>query len=294
MTPIRTPRTFSICAATILCVLATMCAAAKSVAAQDMPLQTVDTDTVAPGHLLGQVGFNFFHNETFPLSGLTGDLTDVGVINIRSGLGNIVEIDIQGISQEFLSIHQQGFSYVTLNLQGSNSTNDIGDFSFWTKVRFFGEKEKRPALALRFGYQMPNSDQSRGIGTNSEDIFGELAIQKHFGKLKVFGNLGLAILTSPNTVFSQNDELMYGAAFSYAARPRFRIVGEVNGRYDDRPFSPNLVGTESHGQGRLGVQIDAGGLTWSAAAIAGVNRADARIGFTFGVSKDFRLFGGKN
>jgi hypothetical protein len=288
----RISRTLPVLAGAII--LAATAAVSQPAAAQDLPLQTADTDTIAPGHILGQVGFNFFHNENFPLSGLTGDLTDVGVINIRSGLGNIVEIDIQGIAQEFLAIHQQGFSYVTLNLQGSNSTNDIGDFSFWTKVRFFGEKDKRPALALRFGYEMPNSDQARGIGTNSEDIFGEFAIQKHFGKLKVFGNVGLAILTSPNTVFSQNDELMYGAAFSYPVRPRFRIVGEINGRYNDRPFAPELVGTESHGQGRLGVQIDAGGLTWSASGIAGVNRPDARVGFTFGVSKDFHLFGGKN
>jgi hypothetical protein len=265
---------------------------APPAAAQDLPLRTVDTDTISPGHLLGQIGFNFFHNENFPLSGLTGDLTDVGVINIRSGLGSIVEIDIQGIAQEFLAIHSQGFSYVVLNLPSATSTNDVGDFSFWTKVRFFGEKEKRPALALRFGYEMPNSDQSQGIGTNSESIFGEFAIQKHFGKLKVFGNIGLAILTAPNTLFSQNDELMYGGAFSYPVKPRLRIVGEVNGRYNDRKFSPDLVGTESHGQGRLGVQIDAGGLTWSVAGIAGVNKPDASVGFTFGVSKDFHLFGG--
>jgi Putative MetA-pathway of phenol degradation len=278
--------------AAIVCAIAAISVASISTPAQDMPLQTVDTDTVAAGHLRGQVGFNFFHNESFPLSGLSGDLTDVGVINIRSGLGNIVEIDIQGIAQEFLSIQQHGISSVTLNLPNANSTNDIGDFSFWTKVRFFGEKGKRPALALRFGYQMPNSDQSRGIGTNSEDIFGELAMQKHFGKLKVFGNVGLAILTSPNALFSQNDELMYGAAFSYPVRPRLRIVGEVNGRYNDRGSSSALIGTESHGQGRVGLQIDAGGLTWSVAGIAGVNKSDARAGFTFGISKDFRLFGG--
>lgn len=260
--------------------------------AQDFPLVTPEADTVAPGHLLGQIGYDFLHNQCFPLSGLCGDLSDVGVVNIRTGVGSIVEIQITGIAQEFLSISQRNGSFVPLSLSVTNSTHDVGDFSFWTKVRFFGEKEKRPALALRFGYEMPNSNQALGIGTNSESIYGEFILQKHFQKLKVWGNVGLAILTSPNTLYGQNDELMYGFAMSYPIKPKFRILGEINGRYNDRVIVPELEGTESHGQGRFGVQYDAGGLTWSAAAISGVNAPDTRIGFILGVSKDFKIFGG--
>lgn len=264
--------------------------------AQDLPLVTPEADTVPMGHLLGQIGYDFLHNQCFPLSGLCGDLSDVGVVNIRTGVGSIVEIQIQGIAQEFLSIHQRNGSFVPLSLDVTNSTHDVGDFSFWTKVRFFNEKGTRPALALRFGYEMPNSDQSLGIGTNSESIYGEFILQKHFQKLKVWGNVGLAILTSPNTLYGQNDELMYGFAMSYPITPKFRILGEVNGRYNDRVMVPELEGTNSYGQGRFGIQYDAGGLTWSAAGISGVNAPNARIGFIIGVSKDFKIFnaGGKN
>lgn len=265
---------------------------AGSTYSQDFPLVTPEADTVAAGHLLGQIGYGFQHNECFPLSGLCGDLNDVGIVNIRTGVGSMVEIQIQGIAQEFLSINQRNGSFVPLSLSVTNSTHDIGDFSFWTKVRFFGEKDKRPALALRFGYQMPNSDQSLGIGTNSESIYGEFILQKHIRKLKVWGNVGLAILTSPNTLYGQNDELMYGLAISYPVKPKFRVMAEVNGRYNDRPMSPELEGTNSYGQGRFGMQYDAAGMTWSAAAITGVNAQNAGIGFILGASKDFRLFGG--
>jgi hypothetical protein len=262
--------------------------------AQDFPLVTPEADTVPMGHLLGQIGYDFLHNECFPLSGLCGDLSDVGVVNLRTGVGSIVEIQIQGIAQEFLSISQRNGSFVPLSLDVTNTTHDVGDFSFWTKVRFFGEKGKRPALALRFGYLMPNSDQAQGIGTNSENVYGEFILQKHFQKLKVWGNIGLAILTSPNTVYSQNDELLYGLAMSYPIKPRFRVMAEVNGRYNDRVIVTELEGTQSYGQGRFGMQYDAGGLTWSAAAITGVNAQNARIGFFVGVSRDFKIFGGKN
>jgi hypothetical protein len=51
-----------------------------------------------------------------------------------------------------------------------------------------------------------------------------------------------------------------------------------------------LIGTQSTGQARLGLQIAAGGFTWDLAGIRGLNKFDARSGFIFGISKDFRLF----
>jgi hypothetical protein len=258
--------------------------------AQDRPLQTADAEVVAPGSIRAQVGFDFLQDANFPLSGLNGDLTNIGVVNIRMGVGRIVEVQIQGMIQEFLSIKSQGASFVALNLPSANSTHDIGDFSMWTKIRLMEEGERRPAFAIRFGYGMPNSNQTRGIGPNATNISGEAIVEKHFGRLAVFGDLGLGILTSPNALYSQNDEILYGAAFRYPINRRFTLVGEVAGRMSLRTITPALVGTESHGQGRLGLQILAGGLVWDFAGIAGLNKNDPRAGFTFGISRDFQLF----
>lgn len=258
--------------------------------AQDRPLQTSDAEVLAPGTMRAQVGFDFLQDVTFPLSGLSGDMTNVSAINVRTGIGKIVEIQVQGMIQEFLSIKQQGASFVTLDLPAGNSTHDIGDFSLWTKILLLSEDGRRPAMAFRFGFQMPNSNQTRGIGNNATNIFSEAILEKHFGKWTTFGDLGIAILTSPNALYSQNDELLYGAAFRYRLTPRASLLGEVAGLYTPRKITPALLGTESRGQGRFGVQISAGGLVWDFAGIAGLTKNDPRTGFTFGVSKDIQLF----
>ena len=273
-----------------ICALLSLLMVARPVAAQDRPLQTSDAEIVAPGTMRAEVGFDFLQDVTFPLSGLRGDMTNVSAIDLRTGIGKIVEIQVQGMIQEFLSIKQQGASFVTLDLPTSNSTHDIGDFSIWTKILILGEEGHRPAVAFRFGFQMPNSNQTKGIGNNATNIYSELILEKHFGKFTAFGDLGIAILTSPNALYSQNDELIYGGAFRYSFNKRASLVGEVAGLYSPRKITPALLGTESRGQGRLGVQIMAGGLIWDFAAIAGVTKNDPRTGFTFGVSKDIQLF----
>lgn len=264
--------------------------AALPSAAQDRPLQTSDAEVIAPGTIRAEVGFDFLQDQTFPLSGLTGDLFDAGVINVRMGVGKIVEIQVQGMVQDFLSIKSQGASFVPLSLPSPTSTSDIGDFSLWTKIQLLSEQGRRPAFGMRFGYEMPNTNQARGIGTNSTNVFGEAIVEKHFGSLAVFGNAGLGILTSPNALFSQNDELIYGLAFRYPFGKRINLVGEVAGRYTPRKINAGLVGTESQGQARLGMQIMASGLTWDFAGIGGLTKNDPRSGFTFGVSKDIKIF----
>jgi hypothetical protein len=258
--------------------------------AQDLPLQTPSAEVIAPGSVRTEVAFDFLQNVTFPLSGLSGDLTNIGDVTYRMGLGKIVEIQVQGMVQEFLSIKEQGASFVPLSLPHSNSTSDVGDFSLWTKILLFGEHGRRPAIATRFGFQMPNTNQARGIGNNAINIFSEVILERHFGRVDIFGDLGLAILTSPNAMYSQNDELLYGLAFSYPLNRRVSLLGEVAGRYSDRTITPALLGTESRGQARFGAQISAGGLVWNFAGIGGLTKNDPRTGFTFGVSKDFQLF----
>jgi hypothetical protein len=262
----------------------------SGLAAQDRPLQTPDAETVPQGTLRAQVGFDFLQDADFPLSGLSGDVSAVGVTDLRLGVGRVVEVELQGVVQNFLQVKREVPGPVTPDLTGPDSTHDIGDFSLWTKVRILSESGKRPALAFRFGYQMPNSDQARGIGTNSTNVFAEVILEKHLRQLKVFGDLGLGILEAPNAKFSQNDVLLYGGAFVYPLHRRLNLAGEVAGRYSSRTLTPALYGTESHSQARLGFQIFAGGFQWDVAAIAGVAQHDPTTGFTFGVSRDIRLF----
>jgi hypothetical protein len=272
----------------VLCLLLGLFA--SRLAAQDRPLETPDAETVPQGTLRAQVGFDFLQDADFPLSGLSGDLTSVGVTDLRLGVGRTVEVELEGAVQNFLQVKREVPGPVTAVLTSPDSTHGVGDFSLWTKVRILGEKGHRPAVAFRFGYQMPNSDQTRGIGTNTTNVFAEVILEKHLRRLKLFGDLGLGILEAPNTKFSQNDVLLYGGAFLYPLERRVNLAGEIAGRYSSRSITPALIGTENHSQARLGFQIFAAGFRWDAAAIAGLAQHDPSSGFTFGVSRDVRLF----
>lgn len=257
--------------------------------AQQRPLITEDVDIIPPGSMRFEVGLDFMQDAKFPVSGLTGDLTRAGVIGINIGLAPNVEVQIEGVAQNFLSINSRGPSAIPLQLDpGANSTNDFGDFTLWTKIKLRKETAKGPSLGFRFGVGLPNSSQGRGIGINQTNAYGQILIGKKFGqngRVNTFGNLGIAILTAPTQLFSQNDVFTYGLAGIIRVNRQFSIAGEVNGRQNTRPGSGPL-GTESQSEARLGAQIRASGLRFDFAGIKGLTSLSPRSGITVGVTYD--------
>jgi hypothetical protein len=226
----------------------------------------------------------------FPLSGLTGDLTRVGVIGINIGLSPNVEVQIDGVAQNVLSINSRTApSPIPLLLApGANSTNDTGDFTLSTKIKFRNETRRTPSLGFRFGVQLPNSNQARGVGQNVTNAYGVILFGKKFGhegRINTFGNLGIGILTAPDALFSQNDVLLYGIATIIRLNRQISFAGEINGRSNTRPGRGPL-GTESQSEARLGVQVKASGLRFDFAGIAGLTEFSPRSGVTFGVTYD--------
>lgn len=264
--------------------------AAGPAGAQSMPLRTPDATILKPGTLRTQVGFDFLQNIDYPLSGLSGDMTSMGVLNMRLAVARRVEVQLQGTVQNFLQVNNEVPAPVTPELTGTNSTHDVGDFSLWTKLLIRKEASRTPAVAFRFGFLMPNTNQARGIGNNATNVYASVILQKHFGKLKAWTNTGIGILQSPNAKFSQNDELLYGGALAYPVTRRVSVVGEVAGRYSSRTLTPALYGTESRAEGRMGLVVSAWGFRWDVAAIAGVYPNDPSTGVTVGISRDLRIF----
>src|SRR6266581_9808591 len=87
--------------------------------AQQRPLITEDVDIIPPGSLRISAGVDFVQKARFPVSGLNGDLTRVGVIGISIGLAPNVEVQVEGVAQNFLSINSRGTSAIPLNLAAS-------------------------------------------------------------------------------------------------------------------------------------------------------------------------------
>jgi len=261
----------------------------SSVQAQQRPLLTEDVDIIPPGTIRIEAGLDFLQDARFPVSGITGDLTRVGVIGINFGMGPNVEFQIEGVAQNVLSINSRGPSAIPLNLlPGANSSNDTGDFTLSAKFKLRNETRRGPSLGFRFGVQLPNSSQGTGIGLNQTNAFGSLLIGKRFGRdgrLNTFGNVGIAILTAPTELFSQNDVITYGLAGIYHINRQFAIAAEVNGRANTRPGNGPL-GTESQSEARLGMQIRASGLRFDFAGIKGLTSFTHNSGFTVGVTYD--------
>jgi hypothetical protein len=257
--------------------------------AQQRPLLTDDVDITPPGSLDLSIGVDFFQKAKFPLSGITGELTRVGDTRIRAGLAGNVEFQIEGSLQNYVSINSRGPSAIPLNVTG-NSTNDFDDFTLSAKVKIRNETRYMPALGLKLGFQLPNTNQAKGIGTNQINVFGKILVQKKFGSMvghvprfNAMGNIGLGIMTAPLERFTQNDVLLYGLAGIFRLTDNVNIASEVNGRVNTRGGTAPL-GTESVGRFRLGGQVRASGLRFDAAAAFGLTQFSPRTGLIFGVT----------
>jgi hypothetical protein len=258
--------------------------------AQQRPLLTEDVDIIPPGTLRIEAGIDFMQNARFPLSGLTGDLTRVGVIGINVGLSPNVEFQIDGVVQNVLSINSVTVPPpIPLELTpGLNSTNDTGDFTLSTKIKLRNETRRGPSLGFRFGVVLPNSNEARGVGPNQINAYGTILIGKKFGhegRINTFGNLGLGILSAPVDRFTQNDVLLYGIASIIRLNKHINFAGEINGRANTRSGGAPL-GTEPQSEARIGMQIKASGLRFDFAGIAGLTDFSPRSGVTFGVTYD--------
>jgi hypothetical protein len=182
-----------------------------------------------------------------------------------------------------------------LNITG-NSTSDFDDITISAKVLLLRESRNFPAIGMKFGFQLPNTDQARGIGTNQINVFSKAILQKKFGvrpgrspRANIYGNIGLGIMTAPLAGFTQNDVLLYGLAGIFGITDRINLVSEVNGRISTRSGDAP-IGTESVGLFRIGTQIRASGLRFDTAAVFGLTRYSPRTGVTFGVTYQSPVF----
>ncbi|MBO0858497.1 MAG: hypothetical protein J2P21_08535 [Chloracidobacterium sp.] len=265
--------------------------------AQQRPLVTEDVEPVKPGNVRFDAGFDLLLDKDYQVSGLNGNLERLGVVSLTFGLASNVEAEIGGPIRNRLEINRQYRSSsvpLQFNPATATFTSDTGDFFLATKIKIRSENGGAPGLGFRFGVELPNSNQARGIGLNQTNFFAQALVAKSVGKARLIGNLGLGILSSPVAAngnispFTQNDVALFGLAGSYEFNSRFTLVSEVNGRYSTRRNAP--LGTESDGATRLGLRIRVGKLFWDVAGIRGVYPHSESGGVTFGVTYQAGLF----
>ncbi|MFH1574945.1 MAG: hypothetical protein ABIG68_13245 [Acidobacteriota bacterium] len=252
--------------------------------AQQRPLQTDDAALLGVGRVRAELGIEFLQGQRYPLSGLRGDLTRLGLAAIHVGVGEYAEFQLSGVVQDFLSVTSRTSAFIAPDFDG-NATSDFGDIVLGTKLRMASESAGRPALAFKFAVQLPNASNESGLGTDQTHFFAAILASKSFGRTTVLGNLGLAILGSAVEPNTQNDKLTYGLGLIVRASPEARFVAEVFGRE-----GPERAGNENQAQVRLGFQFAVGSLRWNVAGIAGLRRYDADTGVALGVTYEFQAF----
>ena len=245
--------------------------------AQQRPLLTEDPDVIPAGTLTSEIGIEYLDHARFPFSGLGGNELSI-VSGLHFGLGDRAEFQITGPLHRFLWVRENS----------SGKRNDWGDGALSTKIKIVGEKGARPIVSFRPTVVLPNSNDRKGIGTNTTQFFGSLLFGKHLQSVYVFGDAGLGILDDTLSARAQQDVLTYGVASVWTAGTRLKVLGEVNGRYNARA-KPH-PGGESLSQARLGFQVRAGGARWDVAGTAGLTRTDHKAGVVFGMTRDFRLW----
>jgi len=220
-------------------------------------------------------GFSYARKAQFPLSGLKGDEVSAFVNGLNFSLGPRAEFQINGAIQNFVKT-------------GGSWRNDWGDWSFSTKIRLLPETHELPIISFRPTIVLPNSNDSKGIGTNTTNVFGSILAGKSVGRGFVFGNVGIGILSDTMQARAQQDVVTYGIAGVLPINTRVSVLSEWNGLKNPRA-SP-APGTESRGQVRLGMQIRTGSVRWDVAATSGVTRLSPRGGAVFCLTKEFRLW----
>ena len=255
--------------------------------AQQRPLVTERAETADHGTVLFDLGVEFLQGAKFPFSGLEGDLTRAGVFSTRMGVGERVEVQISGAAHQFLNIDRRVDAPGSGELDFSgDSTSDFGNISLATKIRLTNVTHGKPILGLRFGVELPNSSNEKGMGTDETNVFAQLLLQHKLERVDLLGNIGIAILGDPVDAGAQDDLLTYGLGVILQATPRLNVVAEINGR-----TGPSGIGTEDQAHARAGIQFEAGGLYWDVAGFVGLQDTDPDSGIIVGLSRSFRAWG---
>lgn len=255
--------------------------------AQHRPLRTQDPVPVPAGHVRVEAGVEWLPGRSFPLSGLEGDLWRIPATGFSIGFGR-AELQVDGGFQA-LSIEARDPSAPfadRLEAEG-DVVADIVDPVVAVKVLLRHEGRREPAVGVRLATKLPSADASKGIGTDATDFFVSLLAAKSVGRARVGANVGLGILSVPQTGDRQNDVLTYGGFAVVPIGGRWSAVAEANGRVDVKADTP--PGTEDLGQARLGIRRE-GRVRWDAALIVGLTGVEPGLGLTAGATIEFDAF----
>lgn len=255
----------------------------------ERPLGTRLSEPLDPGAVQGAVGVAHLRGFQNALSGLSGNLTRIGVVQVRVGVSPNVEFGIAGSVSDRLQIRERKLSGIPLDVPlNATQTSDWGTVRLST---LFALRPPAPARIAWGGHlivSLPTTNEQRGIGTNTMDVSAAISLARHFPRAGLFAHVGVAILTAPLTLFEQNDVGVYGFAATYDLAQGWTVFGEVEGRRNFRELHRTPLETESRSALRLGIATWLAGMRCDFTAQRGLTRWDPRWGVTAGFVRTVR------
>jgi len=266
---------------------------ASQALAQSRPLVTQDPETVGPGQILFETGFDYSQDVVYPASGLHGNLVRIAPFNVSFGVSSIAEIQLGGGIRNRLAIKARDpkaplASMLTVPATAA-TTSDFEDAVIGAKIKLCSETAGRPSIAIRFQTRLPNAQNESGLGLDTTDFLYSFLLGKTVQSIRIVGNIGFGILGDPTRGDRQNDVLTYGASVARAVAQGVEFVAEINGRQNTRSGTPP-VGTENHSVMRVGSRFTRGPVRLDAAFFVGVTKNDPTWGVTGGLTWVFNAF----
>jgi hypothetical protein len=233
-------------------------------------LQTNTLVLVPKGAAQIHTAFEFRPDWQAPITHAHGDFYRFGMLRFDFGIAPNVNIQVRGALRQVLRFDH-----------GANA-NDVGDFSVATIARIVAAGKHRPALGFRIETKLPNTNQDRGLGTNTTDVAMSVLATKQYGRALVFADLGLAILTAPRQLNDQNDVMVYGLGLLWNLSRHFQLAGEINGFVSPRDQIP--LGTEDRSAARLGGSWKLSRFALEILAVKGLTKREGNFGLMVGLS----------
>jgi hypothetical protein len=264
--------------------------AVATASAQQRPLVSEDPETVGPGVILLEGGFDVQNDLFYPASGLHGDLLRVPTFGVSFGFSSILELQIDGGFHNRLRITEIEPAPLSdkLELDGDRTT-DIEDVIVATKIRLVSEAAGRPSIGVRLATKLPLAGNESGLGLDTMDFYMTGLFGKTVNSVRVVGNFGLGILSDPVEGDRQNDVITYGVSVARALQQGLEFVGEINGRVSTRD-ERTPPGTESRSGLRVGLRFTRAAVRVDGGLLFGLTSRDPNFGFTAGLTYVFRGF----
>jgi hypothetical protein len=265
--------------ALLLCLVAALPAAdqeGRAVPETPLPLTTERAPTIPRGAAVLEAYAEYLDTHRVPFVSPEGSLLRAPVVSLRYGAADNVEFQIEGAAQVW------GFADEDELGEKVEDEHEVGDFTLWTKWLALEGKEKRQAMALRWGVKLPNASDESGLGTDETDVYGSVVVSKTLGwKSRLDANLGMAILGDPTEARQQNDVLTYGVSLTRIMSKDTMLLMEVAGASGKGHAPPQSVA-------RLGVRwLTHRGFHVFAAGLAGLTSRSPDWGALVGVGRAF-------